>query len=161
MRMDADTAFQAVVNLLTAIPGSGIQDLPSGRQITIMADEEYSTVTRIQIKGMMSTNPLLSPTSAKPGDELVDCDDFALQLKAAVTARARLDNQTTGTYGPPPAIGIIFTMDHALNVFVTTDRNGGIVAMLADASDPDQPITNNPAEATTLLKTLPVRFIYV
>lgn len=159
--MDAETAFQTVVKLLAAIPGSGIQDLPSGRQITIMADEEYSTVTRIQIKGMMSTNPLLSPSSAKPGDELVDCDDFALQLKAAVTARVRQDNQTTGTYIPPPAIGIIFTMFHALSVFVTMDRNGGFVAMLADASDPNQPITGNPTEAATLLKTLPVRFIYI
>ena len=161
MRMDAETTFQAVVKLLAEISGSGIQDLPSGRLITIMVDEEYSTVTRIQIKGTMRTNPLLSPSNAKPGDELVDCDDFALQLKAAVTSRVRLENQTTGTYSPPPAIGIIFTMYHALSVFVTSDRNGGTVAMLADASDPNQPITSNPTEAATLLKTLPVRFIYI
>ena len=161
MRIDADTALQTVVNLLAAIPGSGIQDLPSGRQVTIMADEEYSTVTRAQVKGMMSTHPLLSPTLVKPGDELADCDDFALQLKAALTARARQDNQASGSYSPPPALGIIFTMDHALSVFVTLDGNGGVVAMLADASDPDQPITSNPAETAKLLKTLPVRFIYV
>ena len=161
MKMDAETAFQAVVNLLAAIPASGVQDLPAGRQVTIMADEEYSTVTRTQIKGTMSTHPLLSPANVKEGDELADCDDFAMQLKAALTARARQDNQTSGIYNPPPAIGIIFSMDHALSVFVTMDGNGGIVAMLADATAPDQPITNDPAEATKLLKTLPVRFIYV
>jgi hypothetical protein len=161
MRLDADTAFQAVVNLLAAIPGSGIQDIPSGRQVTIMADEEYSTVTRSLIKGMMNTNPLLSPTSAEEVHELADCDDFALQFKAGLTARFRQDNLASGIYNPPPAIGIIFTMDHALNVFVTTDGKGGVLAMLADASDPDQPITDDPADAASLLKTLPVRFIYM
>jgi hypothetical protein len=109
----------------------------------------------------MSSHPLLSPANVKPGDELVDCDDFAMQLKAALTARARQDNQMSGSYNPPPAIGIIFTMDHALSVFVTTDGNGGIVAMLADASDPEQPMISDAAEAVRLLKTLPVRFIYI
>jgi hypothetical protein len=161
MEMDAETAFEAVLKLLKAIPDSGVHDIPSGQDITIMADENYSTVTRSQVTGMMKTNPLLSPTNVKPGDELADCDDFALQLKAALTARARQDNLATGTYNLPPAIGIIFSMNHALSVFVTLDANGDPVAMLADASRPDQPMTGDPGEAAALLLKLPVRFVYI
>lgn len=162
MNVDANTAFEAVVILLSAVPGSGVQDIPSGRELTIMADENYSTVTQAQIKRMMKSNPLLSPPiNVDPNDELDDCDDFALQLKAALTARARQDYLASGTYNPPPAIGIIFSMNHAISVFVDVDANGNPIAMLADASASDQPITGNPNMASSLLKKLPVRFIYI
>lgn len=161
MKMDAETVFNAVVKLLSAIPGSGVHDIPSGRDVTIMADESYSTVTRAQVVRMMKSNPLLSPANLDPGDELADCDDFAMQLKAALTARARQDNLASGSYHPPPAIGIIFSMNHALSVFVGLDSNGNPTAMLVDASRREQPITGEPTEAGTLLKKMPVRFIYI
>ncbi|MFA5203186.1 MAG: hypothetical protein WC708_02180 [Lentisphaeria bacterium] len=183
MKIDAKTALRSVENLLTAIGGSGVNALTESGMF-VMVDESYSTVTPQEVKTMMANSPLTAsiakrlsvpqeiktmmanspprpPTIKMLADELGDCDDFALHLKAVMAARTRRDNMMNGTDTPPPAFGIIFSQDHALNVFVTTDERGGIYTMLSDASDPNRPITADPNKATQMLKTLPVRIVYM
>ncbi len=160
MRLEALSVLNAVTSFFAAIPDSGIDDLPSAQQRSFFADNEYSSVPRARVDEVLRSHPLLVPIGIDPADELADCDDFALQLKAALIARARMDNLGSGIYAPPPAVGIIFTMSHALNVVVTV-AHGVPATMVVDASHPDQPMTTDPAEAALLLRLLPIRLIYI
>ena len=160
MKLEALSVLDAITEFFATIPESGITDLPSAQIRSFFADNDYATLAQARVTEIIKSNPLLVPIGIDPADELADCDDFALQLKAAVIARARMDNLNAGVYVPPPAIGIVVTMNHALNAFVTL-RQGTPTVMLVDASHPDQPITADPVKAVQLLKQLPIRFIYI
>jgi hypothetical protein len=107
----------------------------------------------------MKSHPLLVPPNLE-GAEIADCDDFALQMKATLTALRRTENLAQGSDRSPPAIAIVVADQHALTAFITA--NGADLALaLADASDPTRPISDAPDDATRLFKYEPaIQLIY-
>ena len=128
----------------------------------MLVDDCYSPISREEILTLARGNPLLAPPGAAK-TQITDCDDYALQLKRCGStpciARAVI---TTAEAAPvPPAVAIVISQNHAVNLFIEQDGQGKNSIWFIDASTPELPITNDPAQAARMMKKPPVKLIYM
>ena len=109
---------------------------------------------------MRSHLGLIPRHPADAGEEILDCDDYALQLKTVLTVLTREWGAVNGRNAYPPAVGIVLTATHAVSLFVSGSRAGPKV-WIADASRAGQPVIGDPDAGRRLLQALPVRLIYM
>lgn len=144
------------------IPDSGITTITHAMKRSIVVDNKYSPVSQKEILGIIKSNPLLVASSlVDANDELIDCDDYALQLKALATTLYRQRMLSGSVTLFPPAIGIIITQNHALNLVVTESKESNPELSLIDPSEKSPRFLNNPAQCAQALKILPIAMIYI
>ena len=142
------------------IPDSGITTISNVRRRSVIVDNIYNTVSPDEILGIINSNPLLVTNSQLNVDnELSDCDDYALQLKALTTALYRQRMLSDETLFPP-AVGIIITQNHALNL-VLTESDDGIRLSVIDPSETNPAFLDDPLQCQQALKVLPISLIYI
>jgi hypothetical protein len=126
----------------------------------LLVDDIYSTVTRDAMLAIAGSNPLNVPPGT-PKTDLTDCDDYALQLKTMAAATAR-QLFIVGEAEPlPPAIGMVICKEHVITLFVEQDEAGVNSLCFLDASTRGTPVAHEPEEAARLMKTPPVKLIYM
>lgn len=144
------------------ISDSGISSIPNVTRRSIIVDNQYSLVSKDEIMGVIKSNPLMITSSLIAGNnELFDCDDYALQLKALITALYRQRFLSGNAALFPPAIGIVITQSHAINLIITKSQNGRPILSLIDPSESSPAFLDNPSQSLQALKTLPVAMIYI
>jgi hypothetical protein len=162
MQISKDRAPRLILDFFKEIPGSGIRSISFAKRKSVIVDNAYDTVSKSEVKRIIETNPLIvPPIQSQTNLEIADCDDYALQLKASLTALNRQKMISTGTIVLPPAIGIVITQNHVVNLVIcgnTADTTG---IFLIDPSMQKPTLVNDPAESASLLKTLPVKIIYL
>jgi hypothetical protein len=147
-----------ILEFFSKIPGSGFGNRDDGAERICVSDHLYATVSRAEITRVNKTFPL-STTDETPRDELHDCDDYALHLKAMLMAVWRKGNRKSAS-GSPPALGLLITETHALNIFVTSS-GGKPKVMLCDVSNGKPIFAANASDATELMMHPPVvRWVY-
>lgn len=157
--INSDTILSLIVDFFSKVPGSGIDDIVSAGNKCIFVDTSYSSVAKAEVDRIMKSDPSMVPP-AVDGTELGDCDDYALQVKATLTSLRRTQNIIQGGDKSPPAIAIVVAEQHALTAFITGSE-GNLSLVLADASVKSQPISDDPGDATELLKYNPIiKLIY-
>lgn len=126
----------------------------------MLVDDTYSPISGKDILSLARDNPLKLQPGA-PKTQITDCDDYALHLKdtAAKTFRQRYYN---GTGHPvPPAVAIVISQNHAVNLFIEQDAQGKNSIRFLDTSTPELSITHVPAQALRMMKQPPVKLIYM
>lgn len=124
------------------------------------SDQTYFPVPLSIVASLMRATPLPPPTLSGDPPELADCDDYALSLKVALAHWFRDYKRARNVDLPPPAIGTVFTQNHALCLILTRHTSGKLVAGVCDPSHPDFPIrfTIDP-QTLALFQTPPIRLI--
>ena len=130
---------------------SSMEDLDTK---VMLLDDSYGPVSREDMLAIAKDNPLKLPLKSQKTD-LTDCDDYALQLKAIATARAR-QLYIVGEARPlPPAVGIVICNEHVINMFVEQGSDGAHSICFMDASTPGAPLATAPEEAARIMKKPP------
>lgn len=144
-----------------AIPYCGITDLALTEEFSVLVDDVYCTLKKTEIMSMLNSSPLLvGSAEISDNSDLFDCDDYALQLKASLTALFRAKRLLADTIYPP-AIGIVITQNHALNIVLCESNNSDLEIFLVDASLDTPKMVSNPSASSVLLRTLPIKLIYI
>jgi hypothetical protein len=104
---------------------------------------------------------IVPPIQNQTNPDIADGDDYALQLKASLTALNRQKMISTGKIILPPAIGIVITKNHVVNLIICGNTADTISVFLIDPSMQKPTLVNDPDESALLLKTLPVKIIYL
>lgn len=126
----------------------------------MLLDDCYSPISRDEILTLAKRNPLPAlPCAAKT--QITDCDDYALQLKAVAAALYRQLSFAGRAEPVPPAVAIVISQNHAVNIFIEQDAQGKNSIWVIDTSTPGLPITNDPAQAARMMKKPPVKLIYM
>lgn len=159
MDINSDDFLLLIKDFFKDIPDSGIRTLPQATKICRMVDNVYSLVSIEDVTSVIKYHPLLNDNKIPANAEILDCDDFAMQLKAALTAFYRTKS-VSGNVMPPPAIGIVITQNHALNLFLSSVNEEKQIFLIDPSLKIPLPVSELDM-ATTLLKTLPLTLIYV
>lgn len=159
MDINSDDFLGLIKDFFKDIPDSGIRTLPQADKICRMVDNVYSLVSIDDVNSMIKYHPLLHDNTIPDNAEILDCDDFALQLKAALTAFCRTKT-VNGDIMKPPAIAIVITQNHALNLFLSNVNDEKQIFLIDPSLKTPVPVSEIDM-ATTLLKTLPLTLIYV
>lgn len=161
MEISKDSLIPLIRDFFSAIPSSGIVTLPDTRRISALVDNSYSALKKSDIIGTLKSNPLLAGAAESFNDsELFDCDDYALQLKASLTGLFRTRRLSIKTISPP-AVGIVITQNHALNIVFCESSNASPELFLVDPSLKSPKLVSESSASSNLLKTLPVSLIYI
>jgi len=156
-----DNLIPLIRDFFNAIPDCGIKTLTDVRRVSVLVDNSYSSLKKAEIISMINSSPLLVGAAEMSTDsELFDCDDYALQLKASLTALFRTKRLLTGTIAPP-AVGIVITQKHALNIVICESSNAKPEIFLVDPSLKSPKMVSDSSASSELLKTLPVSLIYI
>lgn len=162
MEISKDSLPKLIRDFFKKIPDSGIKSISNARRRSVIVDNIYSTTSQAELLGVIKTNPLLVPYSQRSdNNELVDCDDFALQLKASITALYRQKMLTTNLPIFPPAVGIVVSQNHALNLMISNTETGSIEIYLIDPSSDSPTFINDAEQSAEALKMLPIDMIYI
>jgi hypothetical protein len=154
----AERLFDLLFDFFVAVPGAGITERRHLAARCCFVDRVYAPVTLAEIRRIAAANPLRAPPDT-PQDELNDCDDLALQVKALLMARRRRNPRPTAPRAPP-AVGLIVAEQHAVNALVSATR-AGLKLSLFDAGRAEHPLAAAPAEAVELLHHAPgLRWIF-
>ena len=128
----------------------------------MIVDNAYNTVLKSEVTTTIKTNPLIaSPIQGQDNPEIADCDDYALQLKASLTALYRQKMINTGKVILPPAIGIVITQNHVVNLVFWANPDSTVGVFLIDPSVQKPVLVSDSGESAALLKTLPVKMVYL
>tara|TARA_R110001583_G_scaffold195475_1_gene374037 strand:+ start:162 stop:635 length:474 start_codon:yes stop_codon:yes gene_type:complete len=125
----------------------------------LVTDNVYSHVDMDDLAAVIRTNPLLQYVD-RLHEEINDCDDYALQLKAAMAALYRHRAYSAGQTVYPPAVAIIITEYHALNLIVV-NHEGEYQVYIVDTMMSQPAITQDPTEAWLLMKQGSVTNVYI
>ena len=162
MRISRERVPRLILDFFKAIPGSGITSISIAKRKSVRVDNAYNTVPKSDVKKVIETNPLIMPPiQGQTNPEIADCDDYALQLKASLTALNRQKMISTGKIILPPAIGIVITQNHVVNLVVCGNSAEKVGIFLIDPSMQKPKLVNDSAEVASTLKTLPVKIIYL
>lgn len=162
MELRKDILPKLIRDFFKKIPDSGIKSLTDARKRTIIVDNMYSTTSQTELLEVIRANPLLVPGAQRnEDDELVDCDDYALQLKTSITALYRQKKIATNEQIYPPAVGIVISQNHALNLMILESETGSGEIYLIDPSSDSPTFTNDPEQSAQVLKLLPIKSIYI
>jgi len=162
MEISREVIPRLILNFFNLIPDSGIQEIDVAEARSLRVDNSYKTVSKSEVKRVIETNPLIvPPIQNQTNPDIADCDDYALQLKASLTALNRQKMISTGKIILPPAIGIVITQNHVVNLVICGNTADTIGVFLIDPSMQKPKLVDDPDESALLLKTLPVRIIYM
>ena len=162
MDISKDSVQRFIYTFFKTIPNSGIRTLNQAGRKSILVDNVYSCVAKTEIENILQTNPLLiPPIQNQENPEIADCDDYALQLKASLTVLYRQKMISTGQIIYPPAVGIVITQNHALNIVICESLPDSQGIYLVDPSMREPYLTENVEESVSLLKILPINTIYL
>lgn len=162
MQISKDKIPRLVSDFFKKIPDSGINSITSARQKSVLVDNTYSLVFKNEIQNIIRTNPLIVPPIENHVNlEISDCDDYALQLKASLTALYRQNMINSGKIIMPPAIGIVITQNHAINIVLCRGSENSSKIFLIDPNEKNPVLTDDSEESASLLKTLPIRLLYL
>jgi hypothetical protein len=143
------------------IPDSGIKTITNAKRRSVIVDNTYSPVTQSEILEIIKSNPLLVPNSqVTVNNELSDCDDYALQLKASTTALYR-QRMLANDRLFPPAVAIVITQSHALNLVITESEGGDPTPSIIDPSETEPIFLDDPKQGSHALGILPIKLIYI
>ncbi len=158
--IEADDVMKAFQAILKQVPGSGFRRLPDARQRTLTADDFYGAVPEADVINVLAGIPFLVPVG-----DVFDCDDYAMRFKTAMTMLWAQRALAAGRPGPAPAIGILLSHSHAVNVILLDkgDDNApaNIVAVLDPSSTDSRSILTELDEIGAAIGTLPIRGIYL
>jgi hypothetical protein len=158
--LSPDAIRQSLLGFFSSLGACEIATMADLKIKAMLVDDWYSPISKEEILTLARCNLLLAkPAAAKT--QITDCDDFAMQLKSEAHALYRR-SCFTGTAAPvPPAVAIVISQNHAVNLFIEQDDKGKNSIWCIDASRPELSITNDPAQAARLLKKPPVKLIYM
>jgi hypothetical protein len=155
-----DAIRECILKFFSSIGACEISTMVDARIKVMLVDDWYSPISRAEILTLASGNPMLAPPGAAK-TQITDCDDYALQLKDAAVKMFR-QRYCNGTGQPvPPAVAIVISQNHAVNLFIEQDAQGKNSIWFIDASTPGLPITHDPAQAAQMMKKPPVKLIYM
>ena len=162
MEITKDSLPTLIRDFFNKIPDSGIKSISSARRRSVVVDNLYTSVKETELFEAIRSNPLLVPRlPLNANNELIDCDDYALQLKASITALYRQKMLVTNISIFPPAVGIVITQNHALNIAICESEGGGPEVFIIDPSESSPILMNDPKVSAKALKILPVNMIYI
>jgi hypothetical protein len=113
------------------------EDFP---KLTIIADDNYSTVGRDWVIDAITTDPILSPSHYV--NNVFDCDDYVLYLKTKISLYAQSNKLKS-----PLALGFIMTNRHAFNFCIDDNRDTHIINTQSD----DKASTSDPGSFKAFL----------
>ncbi|MFQ2301072.1 hypothetical protein ACK32U_15105 [Aeromonas dhakensis] len=161
MNITNEELYPLLRDFFKAIPDSGIKTIPNANKISRVVDNIYSTVTKSEIINTIKTNPLFIVNNSLPKNaEIADCDDYALQLKSSITSLYRARSKI-GNMLAPPAVGIVITQNHALNIVLCQTSENSYELFLIDPSSENPQFINDIENSLLALKTLPISLIYI
>lgn len=161
MDIPKDNLIPLLRDFFRPIPDCGINNLADIRRVSILVDNIYSPLKKTEITSTLKSNPLLSgDAEATDKSELFDCDDYALQLKSSLTALYR-SMRRSGNSVSPPALGVVITQNHALNIVLCETGNARLAFFLVDPSLKSPRMVSDPSASLELLKVLPISLIYI
>ena len=111
------------------------------------------------MKSILNTHPMLISPPDHLASELNDCDDYALQFKAAFAATYRQRALMTQSPLKPPAVGMVITQSHVVNIVLTKGSDNKPKAFLIDPMVHSPKLIDDPDQCTSCLKST-VNFIY-
>ncbi len=126
----------------------------------MLVDDCYRPIKASEILSLARENPLLGLSSA-PETQITDADDYAIKLKDAAAALFRQRYCRGRTAPVSPAVAIVISQNHAVNMFIEEDGQGRNRIRFLDASLPELPVTGVPAMAASMMKQPPVKLIYM
>jgi len=161
MDVSNDSLIPLLLDFFKAIPDCGIRDLADIKRVSILVDNTYSSLKKAEVMSMLKSNLLLiGEAEAIDNSELFDCDDYALQLKASLTALYRTKRLQTETVSPP-AVGIVITQNHAVNIVLCESSTSELEILLVDPSIKTPKMVSDASASAQLLRTLPISLIYM
>jgi hypothetical protein len=155
-----DAIRACILDFFSSLGACEISTMADVRIKVMLVDDVYSPISRDEILALLRGNPLPAP-AGDAKTQITDCDDYALQLKGAAVKLFRQRYCTGAGQPAPPAVAIVISQNHALNLFIEQDAQGANRIWLIDASAPELPITHDPAKAARMLKKPPVKLIYM
>jgi hypothetical protein len=141
------------------IPEAGFSSLTAVRKKSLIVDNVYELVDKDTLNSVVVANPLLSYPANMQGQEVLDCDDYSLQLKASMNSLNR-QRVLAGQATYPPAVGMVITQNHALNVIISRWGESGKRVFVIDTMLESPKLVSNKDECRTLLKLMPIKFVY-
>jgi hypothetical protein len=126
----------------------------------MLVDECYRPISRDEMLDLARANPL-EPQPDAATRQLADCDEYALHLKDMAAAQYRQHSRGGAGQPLPPAVAIVMSQNHAVNLFIEQGAGGKYSIWFIDASRPDLPTTNTPAQVVHMIKQPPVKLIYM
>ena len=162
MEIPSESIKQLLEDFFAEIPDSGIESEVDVDERSVIVDSFYTPVTEAEVFEVLRTNPLLVPpqTDHSPG-ELFDCDDYALQFKASITALYRQKKLVGNIELHPPAVGIVISQKHALNIGVFEAESDEPRIFIIDPSAPVPVMLKDPQSSIEALKMPPIKLIYI
>lgn len=161
MNLSNDDIYPLLRDFFKKIPDSGIKTLPNLHKLSRVVDNNYSIITKSEVINTIKTNPLFIINNSLPKNaEIADCDDYALQLKSAITSLYRAKSKI-GNVLAPPAVGIVITQDHAVNIVICQTTENSYEVLLIDPSNDSPQFVSDVESLLTVLKKLPISLIYI
>lgn len=142
------------------ITETGFNSLTAVRKNILIVDNAYQLVDKDLLRSVIIANPLLNFPATMQGQEVLDCDDYALQLKTSMNSLNR-QSILSGQAAYPPAIGMVITQNHALNVVISKWGENGKRVFLIDTMSESPKLVSNKDECRSLLKLMPIKFVYI
>lgn len=164
MEISNETVAEALLAFFRSIPDCGIASKPDVFTRCRIVDNVYQPVKQQEVLEIIRTNPsMVLHAGASGSSELTDCDDYALQLKATLTGLYRNKLLAGEDVVFPPAIGIVLTQNHALNLIICESAvsDHGVEVLLIDPSEAQPRFSSDPTSSQSALQTLPVSLIYI
>lgn len=132
------------------------------KERSVLADDVYTAVTQQEVMASINSNPLSVPNNSLSANAgLFDCDDYALQLKSSMMALYRQRALASNDRVYPPAVGMVFSKSHALNIVICELEENRFEIFLIDQSQSSPVFINEPEQSKEALGTQPVQFIYM
>ena len=155
-----DAIRQSLLGFFSSLGAYEIATMADLKIKVMLVDDCYTPIAKEEILTLARCNLLLSqPAAVKT--QLTDCDDSAMQLKSEANALYR-HSTYAGTAAPvPPAVAIVISQNHAVNLFIDQDDKGKNSIWCIDASKPELSVTKDPAQAARMMKKPPVKLIYM
>jgi hypothetical protein len=155
-----DAIRECILKFFSSISPCEISTMVDVKIKVMLVDDWYSPISRDEILTLARENPMLAPPCAA-ATQITDCDDYALQLKDGAVNMFR-QRYCSGTGQPvPPAVAIVISQNHAVNLFIEQDVQGRNSIWFIDAGTPGPHITHDPSQAAQMMKKPPVKLIYM
>lgn len=141
------------------------REISTFRQKIVMVDNFYRAVDSDDMSAVIQANPLLQhpPTynDSRRSHELSDCDDFALQFKASITSLYRHRALYTEEVIPPPAVGILLSKNHALNIIYAKAPTGELGVFMIDTMLESKAPVNDTESCAAIMRRTGLKMIYI
>lgn len=163
MNISKEELFQVFLQFFSSIGFH--REASTLRQKLVMVDNFYRAVDGDDMSAAIQSNPLLQHPPRSTGSsrslELSDCDDFALQFKASITSLYRHRALYTEEVIPPPAVGILLSKNHALNIIYAKPPNGELGVFMIDTMLENKSPVNDTESCAAIMRRTGLKMIYI